>query len=60
MDVITVDVTDGPPLAPGDAVTLIGQENGASHDAADFAREAGVIPYVILCGIGNRVARVYS
>jgi len=59
MDVITVDVTDAPPLRRGDAVTLIGQENQARHDAADFAREAGVIPYVILCGIGNRVVRCY-
>lgn len=59
MDVITVDVTECPPLRRGDAVTLIGNEEGAIHDAADFAREAGVIPYVILCGIGNRVERVY-
>lgn len=59
MDVITVDVTGCPPLRRGDAVTLIGQEDAASHDAADFAREAGVIPYVILCGIGNRVVRCY-
>ncbi len=59
MDVITVDVTDCPRLTRGDAVTLIGEEGAARHDAADFAREAGVIPYVILCGIGNRVQRVY-
>lgn len=59
MDVITVDVTDCPPLQRGDAVTLIGEEGSARHDAADFAREAGVIPYVILCGIGNRVQRMY-
>lgn len=59
MDVITVDVTACPPLRRGDAVTLIGNDGPASHDAADFAREAGVIPYVILCGLGNRVARVY-
>jgi alanine racemase len=59
MDVITVDATACPPLERGDAVTLIGNEGPASHDAADFAREAGVIPYVILCGLGNRVARVY-
>lgn len=59
MDGITVDVTDCPPLARGDAVTLIGEEAAARHGADDFAREAGVIPYVILCGIGNRVQRVY-
>lgn len=59
MDVISVDVTACPPLAPGDAVTLLGSEGPACHDAADFAREAGVIPYVILCGLGNRVVRIY-
>lgn len=59
MDVITVDVTEAAPLRRGDTITLIGSENGLRHDAADFAREAGVIPYVILCGLGSRVARVY-
>lgn len=59
MDVISVDVTACAPLSPGDAVTLIGSEGAARHDAADFAREAGVIPYVILCGLGNRVVRIY-
>ncbi len=60
MDVITVDVTECPALRRGDAVTLIGAQGAARHDAADFAREAGVIPYVILCGLGNRVARLYE
>lgn len=60
MDVISIDVTACPPLAPGDPVTLIGSEGPARHDAADFAREAGVIPYVILCGLGNRVVRVHA
>jgi alanine racemase len=59
MDVITVDITDCAPLRRGDAVTLIGEEGQVRHGADDFAREAGVIPYVILCGIGNRVARLH-
>ncbi len=59
MDVVSVDVTGCGPLESGDAVTLIGAEGPARHDAADFAREAGVIPYVILCGLGNRVVRIY-
>lgn len=60
MDVISVDVTDCGPLASGDPVTLIGQEAQTRHDAADFAREAGLIPYVVLCGLGNRVMRTYT
>ncbi|MGQ9918528.1 MAG: alanine racemase, partial [Bryobacteraceae bacterium] len=59
MDLITVDVTGTDALKRGATVTLIGFENGLRHDAADLAREAGVIPYVILCGLGSRVARVY-
>jgi alanine racemase len=59
MDVISVDITGRPALQPGGAVTLIGEEGGVRHDAADLAREAGVIPYVILCGLGNRVVRIY-
>jgi alanine racemase len=60
MDVISVDVTGCGPLESGDVVTLIGGEGTARHDAADFAREAGVIPYVILCGLGSRVVRIYA
>jgi alanine racemase len=59
MDVITIDVTACPPLKRGDAVTLIGQEGSLRHDAADLAREAGVIPYVVLCGLGPRVVRLW-
>ena len=28
-------------------------------DAVEMARRAGAIPYVILCGIGRRVARLH-
>ena len=59
MDVITVDVTDCPPLERGDTVTVLGAEGPVRHGAADLAREGGVIPYVVLCAIGNRVTRVY-
>ena len=59
MDLTTLDVTDVPAAAPGDAVTLIGTDGQLTHDAQDMADEAGVIPYAILCGIGRRVARCY-
>jgi len=59
MDVTTIDVTDCPPLRPGDPVTLIGQEGGVSQDADELARAAGVISYAILCGISSRVRRIY-
>lgn len=59
MDLTTIDITHSPMLAPGDEVTLIGEENGVSMDAQQMARAAGTISYAILCGIGPRVARVY-
>jgi alanine racemase len=60
MDVSTIDLTDAPPyLAPGDAVTLLGEEGAARIDAQQIARLAGTISYSVLCGIGARVAHVY-
>ncbi len=59
MDLSSVDLTDAPEVQAGDAVTLIGKEDDARYDAEDMAREAGIISYAVLCGIGNRVARVY-
>ena len=59
MDLITLDATDCHNLRPGDHVTLIGEDGDARYDAEDMAREAGIISYAVLCGIGHRVARVY-
>jgi len=59
MDVATIDVTHCPPLNVGDAVTLLGSENGLSIDAQQIARVAGTISYSVLCGIHARVKRIY-
>ncbi|MGJ5814194.1 alanine racemase [Paludibaculum fermentans] len=59
MDLITVDLTDVPPARVGDRVTLLGRENSVRWDADDIAAAAGTISYTVLCGIGNRVKRVY-
>jgi alanine racemase len=59
MDLTSIDVTECPPLAPGDAVTLLGREGSVSLDAQQIARTAGTISYGVLCGIGQRVKRVY-
>ena len=60
MDVITVDISHAPELAPGDEVTLLGEEGGVSLDAQKIADDACTIPYSILCAIGARVRRVYA
>jgi alanine racemase len=59
MDLTTIDATTAPELKPGDAVTLLGAEGGASIDAQQIARTAGTISYSVLCGIHARVKRVY-
>lgn len=59
MDLTTIDVSDAPSLAPGDDVTLLGREGNVSLNAQQIARVAGTISYAILCGIGDRVERVY-
>jgi alanine racemase len=59
MDLTTIDVSHTTSLGPGDEVTLLGREGAASLDAQQIARMAGTISYAILCGIGDRVERVY-
>lgn len=59
MDLLTVDVTDCPPVQPGDVAILLGSDGPAKITAEDWAAWAGTIPYVILCGISRRVGRLY-
>ena len=56
MDLTTVDLTQAPELREGDAVTVL----GPGMDAQQIAQLAGEIPYSVLCGIGNRVRRIYT
>lgn len=59
MDLTTIDATDCPGLKVGDAVMLLGEQNGVSINAQQMARVAGTISYSVLCGINPRVKRVY-
>lgn len=56
MDVATIDVSETPNLRPGDEVALLDE----SYDAREMARDAGVIAYSVLAGIGARVKRIYT
>ena len=60
MDMTMIDVTKVPTLAVGDWVTVIGAEGKEAVWADEVARGAETIPYEILCGIGDRIPRVYS
>lgn len=56
MDLITLDVTAAPDVAPGDTVELLGE-----HISVDeVADAAGTIGYEILTRLGRRYHRVYS
>ncbi len=58
MDQMMVDVGTLP-VRIGDPVVLIGSQKSSRVSAEELAQLCGTIPYEILCGIGNRVPRVY-
>jgi alanine racemase len=60
MDLTIVDVSHIRDVKVGDEVILIGKNNGYSVDAVELARLCESVPYEILCGISQRVPRVYS
>src|SRR5262249_30300185 len=59
MDHAMIDVTDVPGVAAGDAVVLIGSQDGATVTADDLAGWSETIAYEVLTSIGKRVPRVY-
>lgn len=59
MDLTTIDLSHTSALAPGDDVTLLGEEGESRLYAPEIARVAGTISYNILCSISARVKRVY-
>lgn len=60
MDMTMIDVTDIPDLCNGDEVIIMGGGEGENRITADdIAMWRGTISYEVLCGIGERVERVY-
>ncbi len=63
MDLTVVDVTHIPDVAVGDEVALIGTSNDNKNDksvnAVELAAWCETVPYEILCGLSQRVPRVY-
>ena len=55
MDLISLDITNAPPVVPGDTVELIGPH----YDVDAIAADAGTIGYEILTSIGRRYHRRY-
>ncbi len=59
MDLTIVDVTQIRNVAVGDEVILIGKSSAKTIDAVELARLCETVPYEILCGLSQRVPRVY-
>jgi alanine racemase len=65
MDQLMVDCgqdtpEDGGSVRAGDEVVLLGRQGDEAIGAWDWAGRLGTIAYEVLCGIGDRVPRVYS
>jgi alanine racemase len=60
MDLTIVDVSHIPNVEVGNEVFLIGKSSGKTVDAVELARLCETVPYEILCGLSQRVPRVFS
>ncbi len=59
MDQLMVDVSGIDGVSEGDTVTLIGKDGGNEITAEEVAVLSGTINYEIVCGISQRVPRLY-
>lgn len=59
MDQFVVEVTDGPPVSPGDEVVLVGRQGDDEVTAQEWARRLDTIAYEVVCGFGPRLPRVH-
>ena len=59
MDLTLVDVTDIPPIHPGEEVTLIGRQGEHQITVADLSRWAQSIPHEIVSQLSTRLPRHY-
>ncbi|MDP6528410.1 MAG: alanine racemase [Gemmatimonadota bacterium] len=60
MDTTVFDLRGVPEAKLGDEITLFGRQGDEEIRVERIAETTGTIPYEILCGIGRRVARVYT
>lgn len=58
MDQLLIDVTDLPPVAIGDKVVVFGPAPALT--AGELAALNGTIGYEVVCGVGERVPRLYT
>ena len=58
MDQVTLDVTNGDDVVPGDTAMFFGVRDGVRLGADEVAERAGTIAYEVLCGVAESVPRV--
>jgi len=59
MDVTMADVTDVPEAEVGDVATIYGSDGEHAHPAHLVARSIGTVTSDLLCGVSQRVPRIY-
>ena len=59
MDQFMVDVTDIPKASVSDKVTLLGRDGEEEITAEMLGALSGRFPYEFLCGLGERIPRIY-
>ena len=59
MDQLMIDVSGVPDVREGDVVTLFGRDGGLEITADELADSYGSIGYELVCGISQRVPRIY-
>ena len=60
MDQFMIDASELEGIKRGDRVTVLGEDCGEVISADDIAALWGTINYEVLCGIGERVPRIYK
>jgi len=60
MDQCMLQLDEVPDAQPGDEVVLLGRDGDQEISANDLAARWGTINYEVLCGLADRLPRVYS
>jgi alanine racemase len=60
MDQCMLQLDSVPEAQPGDEVVLLGRDGDQEISANDLAARWGTINYEVLCGLADRLPRIYS
>ena len=60
MDQCMLQLDEVPDAQPGDEVVLLGTQGGHSISANDLANRWGTLNYEVVCGLADRLPRVYT